>query len=215
MALSVNRGDNGALNEVLIANNGVQLFVQDPTATVTSLALRQGKPAWPLLRKDVTITANRAGHLGTLERLEPDWFGSNAGVGSTTLNGPTTIASGSYYTGYGNLATGQFYRRPTVIGAFPYTCDNRGHLTDDIVCVYNTSGAGVSITLPAAGTDVGRVITITDIGNNADSKNITIHCAGSDNFGLSTGVTTQVINSALGSLSFVSLGALIWAKVQD
>jgi hypothetical protein len=76
--------------------------------------------------------------------------------------------------------------------------------TDELLHVtYTATGAVTSITLPTAGTTIGRRLTITDSGGNSTANNITIDCEAAQTI---SGAATQVISGDYDSINLYSDG---------
>lgn len=84
--------------------------------------------------------------------------------------------------------------KDSTASASTYTVD----VSDDIVFVTRTASGTCTVTLPSAVLFVGRMLTITDAGNNASSNNITISRSGSDTIkGAATSLTISTDSGAV------------------
>lgn len=90
---------------------------------------------------------------------------------------------------------------PVTNAMSPYTV-----LSSDIVLMCATSGGAISVVLPTAGSSANRVVQVLDASGSASTNNITVSVSGG---GTINGAATNVINSAYGSVTFISTGG-VW-----
>lgn len=123
---------------------------------------------------------------------------SASAVSVTSATGSGTDISGAGATPFMDAETG--VGTPTAAVLTPYytlaTDDNILHVT------YTATGS-ITITLPTAQTDVGRIITVKDAGGAATTNNITVATEGAEKI---DGVDTAVISTNYDSLDIYSDG---------
>jgi len=190
------------------------------------LAVSGGAPTWTTLS---TLETDPEVNMSTTNAV-PKWNGTQLVNGSISDDGTTvsvgsnfsvTMASGNTTTNgnltvNGNTTLGNLNSDALTINAtstfaaavnFPVTTVN-GNTTlgnSHFLVLVNASGGAVTITLPSASTNTGRMYVIMKIDNSANT--VTIQASGSDNI---NGGTSLTISSQWGKYTLMSAGGTQW-----